>query len=79
MSRDLPTDDLRFVSSEPNEFEARSLEEALRAEFVGFYGIGAKKRIEYQETLWPDFVKRTRAKIRLELLGEEQESKPCPK
>jgi hypothetical protein len=59
------------VGRAPGEFEARAIEEGLRNETIGVYGIGAKKRMAYCETLWPEWVAEKRKQVRLELLGEE--------
>lgn len=56
---------------EPGEYEARAIEEALRDETIGLYGIGSKKRLDYVETLWPEWVAEKRKQVRFELLGDE--------
>jgi hypothetical protein len=55
----------------PGEFEARAIEQGLRNETIGLYGIGSKKRMAYCETLWPEWIAEKRKQVRLELLGDE--------
>ena len=61
----------------PGKFEARAIEEGLRNETIGVYGIGDKKRMAYCETIWPEWIAEKRKQVRNELLGEEG-ARQCP-